>query len=75
MKIGPLEISGSLVLLACMVFALAKLESADRWVTVWVPFVAAGVMLIIGLIEGIVYLCKPDDEFVRVYVDARKEWF
>ena len=46
MKIGPLEISGSLVLLACMVFALAKLESADRWVTVWVPFVAAGVMLV-----------------------------
>jgi TM2 domain-containing membrane protein YozV len=37
---------------------------------------AAGwVMWIIGLIEGIVYLCKPDEEFVRVYVDGRKEWF
>jgi TM2 domain-containing membrane protein YozV len=33
------------------------------------------VMHIIGLIEGIIYLCKPDEEFVRVYVDARKEWF
>ena len=33
------------------------------------------VMHVIGLIEGIIYLCKPDDEFVRVYVDARKEWF
>jgi TM2 domain-containing membrane protein YozV len=33
------------------------------------------VMHIIGLIEGIIYLCKPDDEFVRVYVDGRKEWF
>ena len=33
------------------------------------------VMLIIGLIEGIIYLCKPDEEFVRVYVDGRKEWF
>ncbi len=30
---------------------------------------------IIGLIEGIIYLCKPDDEFVRTYVDGRKEWF
>jgi TM2 domain-containing membrane protein YozV len=30
---------------------------------------------IIGLIEGIIYLCKTDDEFVRVYVDGRKEWF
>jgi TM2 domain-containing membrane protein YozV len=30
---------------------------------------------VIGLIEGIVYLCKPDEEFVRTYVDGRKEWF
>jgi TM2 domain-containing membrane protein YozV len=36
---------------------------------------AAGVMHLIGLIEGIIYLCKPDDEFVRVYVDGHKEWF
>jgi len=33
------------------------------------------VMHVIGLIEGIIYLCKPDEEFVRVYVDGRKEWF
>ena len=37
--------------------------------------VAAGVMHIIGLIEGIIYLCKPDEEFVRTYVDGRREWF
>jgi hypothetical protein len=37
--------------------------------------VAWAVMHVIGLIEGIIYLCKPDDEFVRVYVDGRKEWF
>jgi TM2 domain-containing membrane protein YozV len=30
---------------------------------------------LIGLIEGIIYLCKTDEEFVRVYVDGRKEWF
>ena len=30
---------------------------------------------LIGLIEGIIYLCKSDDEFVRVYVDGRREWF
>lgn len=34
-----------------------------------------GVMHIIGLIEGIVYLTKSDEEFVRTYVDGRKEWF
>jgi TM2 domain-containing membrane protein YozV len=32
-------------------------------------------MHIIGLVEGIIYLCKPDEEFVRVYVDGRREWF
>jgi TM2 domain-containing membrane protein YozV len=33
------------------------------------------IMHLIGLVEGIVYLAKPDDEFVRLYVDGRKEWF
>jgi TM2 domain-containing membrane protein YozV len=30
---------------------------------------------LIGLIEGIIYLCKTDDDFVRTYVDGRREWF
>lgn len=33
------------------------------------------VMHIIGLVEGVIYLTKTDDEFVRLYVDGRKEWF
>jgi TM2 domain-containing membrane protein YozV len=33
------------------------------------------VMHVIGLIEGIIYLTKSDEEFVRLYVDGRKEWF
>jgi len=33
------------------------------------------ILHIIGLIEGIIYLCKSDDEFVRTYVDGRREWF
>lgn len=37
--------------------------------------VAWPVTSIIGLIEGIIYLCKSDEEFVRIYVDGRKEWF
>jgi TM2 domain-containing membrane protein YozV len=44
-------------------------------VTVLTCGIAGCVMHLIGLIEGIIYLCKPDDEFVRVYVDGRKEWF
>ncbi len=44
-------------------------------VTVLTCGILAPVMHIIGLIEGIIYLCKPDEEFVRIYVDGRKEWF
>lgn len=30
---------------------------------------------IIGLIEGIIYLTKSDREFVRLYIDGRRDWF
>jgi len=40
-----------------------------------ITFLAATAMSIIGLIEGITYLTKTDEEFVRLYVDGRKEWF
>jgi len=33
------------------------------------------VMGIIGLIEGILYLTKPDDVFVSTYVTNKKGWF
>jgi len=44
-------------------------------VTLLSCLILSPVMHLIGLIEGIIYLCKPDEEFVRVYVDGRKEWF
>ena len=30
---------------------------------------------IIGLIEGIIYLTKSDEDFVRTYIQGRKGWF
>ena len=33
------------------------------------------IMGIIGLIEGIMYLIKPDEEFVATYINAKKGWF
>ena len=30
---------------------------------------------IVGLIEGIIYLTKSDEEFVRTYVQNKKAWF
>ena len=44
-------------------------------ITVLTCGIAAAVTGIIGLIEGIIYLTKSDEEFVRTYVDGRKEWF
>ena len=43
MKNHILQYSGALLLLACMGFAIVKLETADRWVAMWLPFVIAGV--------------------------------
>jgi TM2 domain-containing membrane protein YozV len=37
--------------------------------------VGATVMGIIGLIEGIIYLTKTDEEFVETYVRNKKGWF
>jgi TM2 domain-containing membrane protein YozV len=30
---------------------------------------------IIGLIEGIIYLTKTDEDFVRTYIQNKKGWF
>ena len=30
---------------------------------------------IIGLIEGIIYLTKSDEEFIQIYQIEKKEWF
>ena len=37
--------------------------------------VTCGVGGIIGLIEGIIYLTKSDEEFVATYVNGKKGWF
>ena len=37
--------------------------------------IGAGVMAIIGLIEGIIYLTKTDWDFYNTYVISEKDWF
>jgi TM2 domain-containing membrane protein YozV len=44
-------------------------------VTLLTCFMASAITGIIGLIEGIIYLTKTDQDFVRTYVEGRKEWF
>lgn len=36
---------------------------------------AASVTAIVGLVEGIVYLTKTDEEFYRIYLVQKREWF
>ncbi len=40
-----------------------------------VTLVTCGLASIVGLIEGIIYLTKTDNEFVETYVVGRKGWF
>jgi TM2 domain-containing membrane protein YozV len=36
---------------------------------------AAAVFHVISVVEGILYLTKSDEEFYRVYIVGKKEWF
>lgn len=37
--------------------------------------ILAVVPSVIGIIEGIMYLTKSDEEFVRTYIQSKKGWF
>ena len=38
-------------------------------------FTLSVIMSIIGIVEGIIYLTKSDEEFVMTYIQGRKGWF
>lgn len=40
-----------------------------------ITFITCGIGSVIGLIEGIIYLTKSDEEFVQTYITGNKEWF
>lgn len=40
-----------------------------------ITFVTCGIGSIIGLIEGIIYLTKSDEEFYQTYQVGKKGWF
>ena len=39
------------------------------------PLLGSVAMSVIGLVEGILYLTKSDEEFYRTYMVGKKEWF
>lgn len=40
-----------------------------------ISVVTCGIGGIVGLIEGIIYLTKSDEEFVEIYIRNKKGWF
>ncbi|HZR20629.1 MAG TPA: NINE protein [Verrucomicrobiae bacterium] len=44
-------------------------------VTLLTCFIASPITHLIGLIEGIIYLTKSDEDFIKTYVEGRREWF
>lgn len=40
-----------------------------------ITLLTCGVGHIIGLVEGIIYLTKTDEDFVRTYIQNKKGWF
>jgi TM2 domain-containing membrane protein YozV len=40
-----------------------------------ITVVTCGAGSIIGIIEGIIYLTKSDEDFVRTYIQNKKGWF
>jgi TM2 domain-containing membrane protein YozV len=44
-------------------------------VSVLTCFMASPIMGIIGLVEGIIYLTKSDEEFIATYIRKKQGWF
>jgi TM2 domain-containing membrane protein YozV len=44
-------------------------------IQIGITIITCGIGGIIGLIEGIIYLTKSDEEFVRTYIQNKKGWF
>lgn len=40
-----------------------------------ITLVTCGIGSIVGLVEGIIYLTKSDEDFVRTYIQNKKGWF
>ncbi|MGI9056593.1 MAG: TM2 domain-containing protein [Pyrinomonadaceae bacterium] len=49
--------------------------TTEGLIQIAITIVTCGVGSIVGLIEGIIYLTKSDQEFVDTYIRNKKGWF
>ena len=50
-------------------------DTSGGLVGIGITIVTCGMGGIIGLVEGIIYLTKSDEEFVQTYLNEGKKWF
>ena len=56
-------------------FYLGYVRTGIIHVVLTVLIITAPISSIVGLIEGILYLTKTDEDFHNTYVENRKNWF
>ncbi|MDE0087852.1 MAG: TM2 domain-containing protein [Candidatus Poribacteria bacterium] len=54
---------------------LLVINTAGLMITVFFLFIPNFIVCVIGVIEGILYLVKSDEEFEQTYVVGKREWF
>lgn len=50
-------------------------DTTGGLIRIGITFVTCGAGGILGLVEGIIYLTKSDEDFVREYIQGGKKWF
>ncbi|MBL8889421.1 MAG: TM2 domain-containing protein [Planctomycetaceae bacterium] len=50
-------------------------DTTGGLIRIGISIVTCGIGGIIGFIEGILYLTKSDEDFVRTYIVEKKAWF
>ena len=49
--------------------------TTEGLIQIGITIITCGLGGIIGFIEGIIYLTKSDEDFVRTYIEGKKGWF
>ena len=63
------------ILLGCWGIHKLYLGYTTAGIIMLVLFFVCGISGLIGLIEGILYLTKSDEEFYRTYIAGQRPWF
>jgi TM2 domain-containing membrane protein YozV len=75
---GPSRVTCGILAILLPGFAIHKFllgQSTTAIIQIVVSFCTLGAGAIIGVIEGIMYLMKTDEEFYQTYVVEKKAWF